>query len=99
MVRDVRKEQREPTTVADATMNHPFGNPYTNPAIVTVEEYPIRGGKADMNVNAHNIIQPPRISRHFSAAGASMPNMRSLKIRNKIPSVKDIKTAIATRIL
>lgn len=99
MVRDARNEQREPATVAVETTNHPLGNPYTKPAIVTVLEYPIKGGNADTKVKAHNIIHPPLISLHFFAAGASIPNMRSLKTRNRMPSVKEMRTAIITRIL
>lgn len=35
-VLDARKAAVEPATVADATINQPFGNPYTKPAIVMV---------------------------------------------------------------
>lgn len=72
------KEAREPTTVAVETMNHPFGNPYTNPEMVTVVLYPINGGKALINVRAQRMVHPPLMSRHFSAAGARYPKMRSL---------------------
>ena len=37
-MREAKKAQREPATVAVETMNQPLGNPYTNPAMVTVEE-------------------------------------------------------------
>lgn len=78
MVRDAINEAEEPRTVADATMNQPFGKPYTKPEIVTAVEYPIIGGKAHINVIIQRIVHPPRTSCHFFAAGASQPNIRSL---------------------
>jgi len=65
MVREARNEARDPMTVALATMNQPFGNPYTKPATVTVVEYPIIGGNPQMKVSAHKTIHPPGTSRHF----------------------------------
>lgn len=77
-------EAREPTTVALATMNHPFGNPYTKPAIVTVVEYPIMGGKAQINVTSHSMIHPAVTCSHFAASGASQPKIFSLYIKKRI---------------
>ena len=88
MVRDARNEVREPMTVALHTINHPLGNPYTKPVTVTDVEYPITGGKAQTKVNTHNIAHPPGTSRHFLAAGASAPNIFSLKTRKSIASTR-----------
>lgn len=88
IVRHARKEVREPRTVAEETTNHPLGNPYTKPVTVTAVEYPIIGGKAQMKVKAHSIAQPPGTSRHFLAAGASAPNIFSLKTRKSTASTK-----------
>lgn len=87
-VRDAMNEQRDPATVAEATMYHPWGMPYTKPVMVTAVEYPIMGGKAQMKVIAHNIIHPPGASRHFLATGANAPNIFWLKTRKRIPSTK-----------
>ena len=86
IVRDAKNEATEPATVADPTMNHPLGNPYTNPDIVIVVEYPIKGGKADMNVSVHRIIHPPLISLHLFATGAKAPNILSLYIKKRTPN-------------
>ena len=51
-----------------------------------------------MNVSAQRIHHPPRISRHFSATGASMPNMRSLKTRKRIPSTIEVMRTMMARI-
>lgn len=84
IVREVMNEAREPKTVAVDTMNHPFGKPYTKPTIVMVVEYPIIGGKAQINVRSHSIIHPAVTSSHFAASGASQPKIFSLYIKNRI---------------
>ncbi len=78
MVREAMKEANEPITVAVETMNHPLGNPYTNPAIVTVVLYPMIGGKAQINVRSQRTIHPPVTSLQSAANGARNPNIRSL---------------------
>src|SRR5438046_10562459 len=97
-VRDVRNEQREPNTVAEATMNHPLVKPKTKPAIMTEVEYPIIGGKAQMKVKLHIMSHPPFKFRHFSAIGSSQPKIFSLKIKKRIPITKTIRMAIPASI-
>lgn len=87
-----------PTMVALAAMNQPFGKPYTKPAIVNSDEYPINGGNETMNINIQRISQPAVISRHFFASGASTPKMRSLYIRKRIPRTTAITVPRPTSI-
>ena len=48
------------------------------------------GGNAQRNTIAHNIVQPPVVFFHLSAAGSSQPNMRSLKTKKRMPTVTRI---------
>ena len=91
IVLETRKEQVDPMMVAEATMNQPSGKPYTNPAVVTHVEYPIRGGNDTKNVAAHKMSQPPGRLFQLSAKGSNQPNMLWLKTRNKIVKTRDIR--------
>lgn len=51
-----------------------------------------------MNVAAQRIVQPPEMSRHFWATGASHSNMLSLKTRKRTPRTRAMMVATATRI-
>jgi hypothetical protein len=64
---------------------HPFGKPYTKPAMVMRVPYPINGGKDTVKIKAQRISHPALMSLHFFATGSKLPNIFSLYIRNKIP--------------
>lgn len=90
------KAQVDPTTVAEAAMGQPSGNPYTIPDSVMAVLYPKSGGKALKKAMNQIISHPPGRSRQALAMGPSQVKIAWLYMRNSIETIGTATAASTT---